>query len=231
MLLFPNTRIELTGERPLVAGTTIDAEGSALIAIYTAGVLGVKPSTGAANEKFVGFSLSRPLAPTRVPVVEVLTVPANGIVVLKAPIVASTARVTRTDTGAAYTQVVIAPAAATEVQVNVPGSLIFQTGQAGVVIQVVYQRDLTVAQAIMLQGNQDVGGAAGAYFGQVGMITRGDVWTTEFDTTVDWSSPTDLRLGAGGKLTLGGSGTVVPGYVLAPPSDGSGWLGVHFSAN
>lgn len=230
MLLFPNTRIELTGERPLVAGTTIDAEGSALIAIYTAGVLGVKPSTGAASEKFVGFSLSRPLAPTRVPVVEVLTVPANGIVVLKAPMVAATARIINTATGVAYTQVAVAPAS-TEVQTNVPGSLIFHVGQAGVVIQATYQRDLTVAQAIMLQGNQDIGGPAGAYFGQVGMITRGDVWTTEFDTTVDWSTPTDLRLGAGGKLTLGGSGTLVPGYVLAPPSDGSGWLGVHFSAN
>jgi len=230
MLLFPNTRHDGSYERPLAAGVVIEAEGQALIGVYTAGVFGVKPSTGAANEVFAGVSLSRPISPTHMPVVERLTVPASGVVALKAAPVAGSARIANAASNAVFTQVAGAPAAATEVKVDATASLTFQAAIAGTVVIATYLRDLTVAQSLMVQGNQDIGGPAGAYFGQVGLIVRGDVYTDQFDTTADWSNPVDLRLGANGKFTIGGTGTKVPGYVLATPVEGAAFLGIHINA-
>lgn len=231
MLLFPNTRIELSTERALLAGVAIENEGSALVAGYVGGVFGVQESLGVANEKFVGVSLSRPLTPGFLPAVEVLTVPASGVITLRSTPLANTVRVVKVSTGAAYTVVAGAPAAATEAQVTgANANVVFQTSQANTQVAVHYVRTLTTVQAVLLQGNQDIGGPAGAYFGQVGVITRGDVFTTEYDTLVDWSTPGNLTLGANGKFTLGGTGVDVPGYVISAPSEGNAWLGLHFSA-
>lgn len=232
MLLFPNTRVELSLERPVLPGITIENEGSALIASYSGGTFGVQESLGAAGEVFVGVSLSRPMSPADAPVVEVLTVSAGGTVTLKAGPLAGTTRVLKNSTGLPYTVVAIAPAAATEAQV-VAGSptVTFQTGQAGQVVTVTYRRSLTVAQAIMMIGNQDIGGPAGAYMGQVGVLTRGDVYTSEFDTLADWTTtPGNLRLGANGKFTMTGTGVAVPGYIISVPSEGNPWLGLHIAA-
>lgn len=232
MLLFPNTRIELSNERPLLPGVIISEEGAALVAAYSAGAFGLKEATGAAAEVFAGVSLSRPLSPAAVPVIESLVVPVSGSVKLKAVPNAGSLRVVDKAANTAYTVGTGAPAGATDVG-SAAGSdtLVFQPGQAGKTVIVTYVRSLTVAQAILLIGNQDVGGPAGAYFGQVGVITRGDVYTTEFDTLADWSNPTDLRLSANGKFTVGGTGTKVPGYVISAPAEGAAFLGIHFAAN
>lgn len=230
MLQFSQGRIENTIERPLASGASIDAEGQALIAVYTAGVFGVKPSAGAAGEKFVGVSLSRPIVPGFAPVIERVVVPVGGVVPLRAAPVSSTARVVDAANNAAYTIVGGAPAAATEAQVS-GSTIVLQAGQAGKTVLVTYLRALTVAQAVMLQGNSDIGGPAGAYWGQVGIITRGDVFTDQFDTTVDWTAPTDLKLGANGKFTLGGGGVAVPGHVISAPAEGAAFLGLHINAD
>lgn len=232
MLLFPNTRVELSNERPLLPGVTIDAEGSALIAGYSGGVFGVQEATGAAGDVFVGVSLSRPLSPATVPVMERLTVPAGGVVSLKAAALAGQTRVVRGSTGANLTIVGAAPAAGEAFPAANGLTIALNAALVGDYVFVTYVRSLTVAQAIMLQGNQDIGGPAGAYFGQVGVLTRGDVYTTEFDTLVDWStSPSPVRLASSGRFTIGGTGAIVPGYVISPPTEGNAWLGLHISAN
>lgn len=230
MLLFPNTRIENSTERPLLPGVNLEAEGSAMVAGYSAGQFGVKPSTGAAGEKFVGVSLSRPIVPGFAPVIERLVVPASGRVQLKAAPLAGQTRIINGGTGAAFTLVGGAPAAATEAQID-GDEAVFQAAIQGTTVVVTYVRALTVAQAIMLQGNADIGGPAGAYFGQVGLVTRGDVFTTEFDTLADWAAPSDLKLGANGKFTIGGTGASVPGYVISAPAEGAAFLGLHINAD
>jgi len=230
MLLFPNTRIENSTERPLLPGVTLEAEGSALVAGYSAGQFGVRPSTGGAGEKFVGVSLSRPIVPGFAPVIERLVVPASGVVQLKSAPLAGQTRVVNAGTGTAFTIVGGAPAAATEAQPT-GTTVVFQSAVQGTTVIVTYVRALTVAQALMLQGNADIGGPAGAYFGQTGVITRGDVFTTEFDTLADWSTPSDLTLGANGKFTVGGAGGKVPGYVISAPAEGAAFLGLHINAD
>ena len=64
MLYFPNTRAFDSVERAIAAGSVVDAEGAALIAVLSGGVFGVKKSTGAANEKFAGVSTCAVMNPS-----------------------------------------------------------------------------------------------------------------------------------------------------------------------
>jgi hypothetical protein len=231
MLIFQHSRIEGSIERPVAAGASITAEGAALVADYTSGVFGVKMSTGAAGEKFVGVSVARVIPATQAAKIETLTVAANTVTLAKTP-VNGTIRVVPAG-GAAYTVQAGAPAAAGQVQ-NVNGSktLTFNTGTENAkVVTVTYLYNLSAVEAVALQGNAEAGGTAAAYLGQIGCITKGDVYTDQFDTLVDWSSPANCTLGANGKFTIGGTGVAVPGYVISAPADGAAYLGLHINAD
>jgi len=233
MLFYPGTRVENTVERPVAAGQTISAEGAALITAYSSGLFGVKNSGGASTDKFAGVSMSRPISATQAVKMESLTV-ASGKVTLAASAVVGSVRVVPAG-GSAYTVATGAPSGATEVQhtSGAPTTLTFySTGENGKVVTVTYLTELTVAQQTMIQGNQDAGGPAGAYLGQIGVITKGDVYTDQFVTTVDWTTdPKDLRVGASGKFTIGGSGSLVPGYIIQVPTVDSPILGIHINAD
>lgn len=233
MLYFPNTRIEASVERAVASGVTIQAEGIALVADYTGGIFGVKPSTGGADEKFVGVAFNRPTDLMSMAKVERATIPAANAVVLAHEIMAGTLRVVEVSTNVAFTVVPGAPAAG-EVQIDGTNGaqLNFNAADTGKLVQATYRFAPTVAQSVAFQGMQDPGGPAGHYLGQVGVIRAGDVFTDQFDTTVDWSGASiDLKLGANGQFTNGGAGVAVPGYVLAVPSEGSALLGIHINAD
>jgi hypothetical protein len=68
-----------------------------------------------------------------------------------------------------------------------------------------------------------VGGiSATAYLGNISVISEGDISTSEFDASCDWTSPAALvYLGANGLLTTTSTGTnvLVPGAnILAAPN-------------
>lgn len=235
MLYFPNTRVELSLERPVASGVVIPAEGLALIADYTGGVFGARPSTGAATDQFIGVSVNRVIDMTQRPNAELVTSSAApSTALLQFAPLTGTLRVETVSTGVALTVVVGAPAAG-EVQIDPvnPLQLNFNAAQASTQFLVSYVYALTVAQAIAIQGNQDPGGPAGRYLGQIGVITRGDVFTDQYDTLADWTvtTPPIVTLGANGQFTIGGAGPVVPGYVISTPSAGNALLGLHINAN
>ena len=60
MLYFPQTRIELSVERPLVAGAVINAEGAALAGVNSASGYGVQSTTGT-NDVFAGVAINNPM--------------------------------------------------------------------------------------------------------------------------------------------------------------------------
>lgn len=232
MLYFPSTRIELSLERPVASGVIIDAEGMGAVADYTGGVFGVKPSTGAAGDRFVGVTINRVIDPLSRPYLEAGSVASAAALLAFAPI-PGTLRVVNVSTNTAFTVVGGAPNAG-EVQIDGtnPKKLNFNAADNGVAFVTSYKFALTVAQSIASQGMQDPGGPAGRYLGQVGLITRGDVFTDQFDTLADWSvtSPT-LKLGANGQFTQGGSGATIPGYIIAIPTVGAALLGFHVNAD
>ncbi len=99
------------------------------------------------------------------------------------------------------------------------------SARAGASLKVFYRRNLTSAQAQQKFWQRSVNNTASRNLGIVG-VGGGfcEVYTHEFDMSVDWSaaSPT-FKTAAGGKITIGGGGTdvtsIVKRVVNVPSSD------------
>lgn len=223
MLSFERSRAVTSDNRPLAPGATISAEGQALVASYTGGSFGVKPSTGVAGEQFVGIAIIEVIDQSSMPAVETdLVVASNVVVLLNAP-QAGTLRVTLD--GSPATVVGGAPAAG-EVQIDGsnPKQLNFNAADDGKAVQLVaYKYAMTVAQSKAIQGDQAPGANIGAQLGYTGVLEEGDFYTSEYDTLIDWTSITasaPITLGANGQLTKGGTGTALRAIVIGVPTSG-----------
>jgi hypothetical protein len=230
MLNFAQSKIMDSTERPVATGSTVTAEGAALVNDAANG--GVKLATGAATDQFVGVSLSQQLTLLSLPAVEEITVPSTSTY---------TVTLAHTPTGGtllvelavAGTDLAAGNPATTAMEYSVSGAVLtFNVAQAGAAIRVAYRYAPTTVQARTIQGDVPPGGAASLSIGTVGVITKGDIMTTEFDTTVNWgtvSGTTPIKLSSGGLFTIGGSGVSVPAHVTSLPSVDSPFLGLYFS--
>lgn len=231
MILLSNSKLTQVTEYPVAAGATITAEGQALVADYTGGVFGVKPSAGASGEQFAGVSLAQQLTLLYMPMVERFTLPATGALSFTTSFTpaSGTIRVHNVTDGAD----VAAGAAAGNYGIvgNVVTIVAAGASSAGEVIEISYRFSPTTIQARALQGDIPAGGAAALTLGTIGVVTQGTIITSEFDTSVDWSTnPTVVKLGANGLFTVGGSGITVPNaYITEVPNVSSPYLGIHFS--
>jgi len=226
MILFPNTRIVQSFERPVAVGSTVSAEGTPLIGDWAGGVFGVKPTGGGATDQFVGVSINQQLTPLAFPNFEDLVANSTPTVTLSYTPIGGSIRVY--DVTNAVAQTAGNPTNVNEYSIS--GVVItLHSAKVGATIRVSYRYVPTTVQAIALQGNIPPGGAAGLTLGSVGVITEGDVWTSEFDTAVDWTAnPTIVKLGANGLFTVGGSGATVPNaYIVDVPTTSNAWLGIH----
>ena len=228
MIQFQDSKFGSSEELPIMVGATVTAEGQALVADYTGGVFGVKPSAGAAGEQFVGVSLSQQLTILYLPYVERLTVAALAVTTSFTP-AAGTIRVYNVTRAAAVA------AGAGAGQYGISGAVItVVTGGATVntdVLEVSYRYSPSTVQARAVQGDIPAGGSAALTLGTTGVVTSGTIVNSEFDTSVDWSAnPTTVKLAAGGLFTVGGSGINVPNcHVTQVPSASNPFLGLRFS--
>lgn len=228
MLQFQDSRIMQSTERPVAVGATIVAEGSALVADTTGGVFGVKPSAAASGELFAGVSLAQQLTPLYLPYVERGTVAALVVTLTNTP-AAGTIRVYNVTKAA----VVAAGGAAGNYGIsgNVITIVTAGTTVNGDVLEVSYRYSPTTLQARTIQGDIPPGGAAALTLGSVGVISDGDIVTTEYDTSVDWSAANVvIKTGANGLFTIGGTGTTINGFVTKVPAAGDAFLGIHLNA-
>jgi hypothetical protein len=227
MLNFQESRIMQTIERPVASGATVTAEGQALVNDTTGGVAGVKPATGASTELFMGVALSQQLTPLYLPFIERQTVAALAVTCSNTP-AAGTIRVYN------VTKAAVVTAGAGAGQYGISGAVItIVTGGTTVntdVLEISYRYSPTTLQVRSIQGDIPPGGAAGLTLNSVGVITQGDVVTTEFDTAVDWTAanPT-IKLAANGLFTIGGSGPTVDCKIIKVPASGDAFLGLHFA--
>lgn len=223
MLYFPRGKNYISIEQPVAAGATISAEGQALVADTTAGVFGVKPSTGAAGEKFAGVAASQVINIASLSRVEAYVVPAGNVITLK-----------RTPTGgtlSVYDFTAGAVIAAGGGGWTLSGAtLTLQASHVGHSIEVYFKYAPTLPESRSLQGDQLPGGPAGVAVSQVGTLRNGPVFTSEFDATVNWNAtnPT-VTLGANGQFTIGGTGTAIQATVIQAPSAGSPFLGLDLT--
>lgn len=219
MLVQKYTRFHSTEHRDVEPGVIIEEEGVALVYSHVGNKTYVKPSTGAANEVFAGFSLSRNSPPRFLPrVMDNLVVPESGVVELNR--VPLTGQILVKIAGDVQTISANAPAAGT---VQLVGSkLFFFTGtpQDGVTpavpgdqghelyIQFVYEPSVNEARTII--GDAPIGGLPSSYQERIGVTARSEaIGTTCYDASKDWSGVTHPKLGVDGKLTTDGTGTTL----------------------
>lgn len=226
MLYLPLSKFPDSAETVVAPGATIDAEGQALVRAPGAISTGVTPSMAAsANEIFVGFAIAgvsaAPLIAPYAAKVEEFVVPASGTITLAQTPVAGQILVFNVGTNA----VIAITGGVTLVGKVLAGLPVATT------VRVTYKYALTVVQARALQGDVQPGGYAGAYVGQVGVVKRGLIYTSEFNASVNWAAATAIKLAANGQITdQTGSGATIKGYVTSLPTQDVPFLGIEFDA-
>ena len=223
MLYLPLTKIVDSGEAAVAPGAVIAAEGLALVRAVGAPASGVQPSMAAtATEIFAGFSIAgtsaAPFAEAFTNKVEEFIVPASGAITLAFTPVAGQLFLFNVTTGLAATGMTVSGRNVTVLPV-------------GATIRATYKYALTVVQARALQGDVQPGGNAGDYVGQIGLAKRGVIFTSEFDTSVNWATATGIKLAANGRVTnQAGAGATINAYVVSAPTQEIPFLGLEFSA-
>lgn len=221
MIYFPATKGNISTELPVDASSTISAEGQCLVASTPDGNFGAKPSAGSGSEVFLGVAVSQQITLTAIPRAEAFTQGASDAIQTSFTPNAGTVAVYDVTAGALLTG---------------GGTDYTQTGKditllaatRGHELLVHYTYAPTAVQARAYQGDIVPGGPAGAALSQVGIIRNGIVYTDQYDTTVDWTQANPVvKTGAGGKFTIGGSGTTLTNVsVIAAPVANFPYLGL-----
>lgn len=224
MLQLANTRFGHSFHRDVATGNVVDVEGSALAYVMEGGKAKVRKSTGAAGERFAGFSLSRNTQQSRLTEIVTVRVPATApyTVELKHEPIANQIRVAG----------LTIAAEAAEGKVKQAGKVLtFDASAAGQSFEVALAFVPTVLEANARLGQAPVGGLAAVAMNVVGVIDEGDVFTDQYDVTADWVgdgvNPPNIYLGADGLLTTKSGGTKLNSVTLIQvPSAGSPFVGV-----
>lgn len=222
------TRIFNTEHRPVETGVVIPDEGVSLVYAKEAERTVVRPSTGAAGEIFAGLSMSRNAPPLFVPFVleDVL-----GSVEMELPRTPMAGQILVRVGGTKMTINAsdAAPTAATAVSLD-DNNLIFHADHVGEEVLVQFMYEPTVVEARQYNGDVPVGGLSSSARGIIGVVTRGDVATSYFDASADWSSAMKAKLGPDGLLTTAGSGEEARGLtIISAPTAANPMLVVNLT--
>jgi hypothetical protein len=220
-----NFRKVQTITRSVTPGKSIAAEGQLLKAVLTAGQETLEPATGAAGEALAGFAIQRALRPSTKPVVETVVADAAGAVTLsKVNLVTGTLRVRDNTAGA---DVVL-----TGATIDLVRGTFLLASVANHNLTFTYVYTLSAVEADVLFKNAPIGSNAASVWGQVtAAVGFGEISTDQYDTTKDYSvAGITLTAGANGLITVGGTGTAIPGArVVSVPTSDYPYLRISFN--
>lgn len=223
--------------RPIVTGQTISQEGMLLVKTIEDGVEKVQvKGTAAGTDVVVGFSKMADAQPDRTSAVEVATVPtapsALVIDLRNNNLVSGRVRVVVNSTGTALTidNTYAGSPADGAVKVDLTNGLLkFHADEAGAEVTVTYLYDLTLSQSKQIFGERFVNNRGlHAEFGQI-EVGGGyaELWTDQFNASLNYAGTTALTLGDGGIITQGGSGPTLDATVIGVPSASIPFLGIR----
>jgi len=216
----PKQKATLSHEAKVAPGAVFTSEGQAAVRASGNTSAGVLPSTGTSTDIFAGFvtagTSAAPFREQYASKVERFVVPSTGSVTLaRTPVAGQLFAYNDTDGSA-----IAAPTVAGDVVSSLP---------AGDEVTITYRYALTDLESTTLFGNVVPGGYIGSQLGQVGLVTKGIVYTSNFDSSVDWAAATAVKLAANGQLTdQSGTGVTIPAVVIETPSSDVAYLGIEF---
>ena len=236
------SHFSLVLEKVVLAGEVITEEGVLLASVLDAatGTERVLPTDGTA-QVIAGFAIRDNADHATTSEVESVTVPAtspyevqlrNNNLVASTPADGSTAQLSAIldDGTTQMTNANDSSGGANSVGVDdVTGLLDFDVARAGETIVVTYRYNLTVAESRLKFFQRNINNEASTLFGQVGVGQgHGEIFTDQFDATIEWSTSPAITSGAGGTLTVGGSGTALDARVISVPNVNNPLLGISF---
>jgi len=234
------SHFSLVLEKSVKAGSVITEEGVLLRSELDAatGVEVVLLTTGS-SDVIAGFAIRDNADHATTSEVESVTVPSTGPfevqlrqnnLVAATPGDGSTAALSAMDGTSQMTNDDDTSGGAGQVGVDdVTGLLNFNVADAGKTIVVTYRYNLTVAESRLKFFQRNINNEASTLFGQVGVGQgHGEVFTDQFDATIDWSVAVDVRSAADGQLTEGGGGTPLDARVVSVPNVNNPLLGIAF---
>ena len=187
------------------------------------------PANGIDGEKFAGFALTQPMVAETVVNSLALVVDADKTVTLprKFEDVSGVTAIKPDGTVIPLVAVNGKPFKASD---NATPALV-----AGTTLTVSFQRPLTVTESRFYQGDEQPGGAASRTLESFGLITKGIVYITDFDHTVNWALSGGQDIGIKNGLVSFGSGVkcLIPNArVVSIPATGgnAAYLGLYFAA-
>lgn len=222
-------------EHKLLDGFMFEHEGQAAVMDYSQGEPGIRPAVATdadTDVAFFGIAVGQVMTDFDAPMIQKI-VGAASVQLKKAPIAGQLAVLD--DTGAHLT-VVAAGTAPAAGEVSVDGDVLtMNAAEVGKKFTVVMRYTLTARESAARQGHNPPGNAGPQQNGRMGVVRAGRLATDQWDASADWSKAglagNEVRVGANGKFTVGGSGVVVPVQVVTkrPGIDGE-FLVINFRA-
>ena len=212
-----------TTSRPLASGVSKVEEGTCLVADYDAnGVMHVRPSASTANEIFVGFALTEKTELETLVALDTFTSAAATKETYTLSHSYNTGARMVSGTGLAG---VAAAASASAVnaanQWHVSGTTLTVQVAANTTFTLAYRFTPTVVDYRRVQGDIHPGPAVGVSQGVITVLEAGELLFDNYDTTADWqfgdAVDVDLKTGANGRITRGGTGTDIRGIITQQP--------------
>lgn len=230
MLKLNATRPGEIVEKLIATGIQVESEGMPLVSVLEGGHEHVKPSTGAANEVFVGFSWMHNIVPSVISMCEDIHVPEAApytVQLLRKNLI--TGQISGRNL-ATFFQINTATLAAGTFDVDYGAGIVtFHADDAGRDLTMNYAYSPTVTEAKALYPDLNVNiNPAFEFLNSLGVVLTGEVYTDQYDKSVDWQAvANNIYLGAG---QLTGSGNVkIGGHVTHVPTPDNPFLGVQFS--
>lgn len=214
MLNLKFTRIIETTTRNVVSGVNVDEEGMAMVFEKEGLETKVRPSTGVSGELFAGVALGRSCYPYYLPMVQTGLIEDDGVVsLLRDPIDTQTMIKVEGDSVPKH---IITSGNPTAAQVLLDGvNAIFNVADKGKKYIAQFKYVPSAAESrIASSGDTHYAPVVSSSLRSVGLLRKGDISTSNYDASVDWSTVLTVNLGANGVFTSGGTGTLVPNAVV-----------------
>jgi len=222
--------------RELDSGTVVEQEGLIMVHRLEDGVeKAAIAATVAGTDIPIGYSQTADSQPDRTTAVESVVVPSapaaleidlrnQNLVSLRVRAVTAGGLVLTIDETYAGT-----PADDTVKVDLATGRMKFHSDEAGASVTVTYTYDLTLVQSKQVFGERFINNRGlHAEHGHIELGNGlGELWTDQYDTSLDWSAGAAINLGDAGIITQGGAGPVLDAIVVSVPGADNAYLGLR----